>query len=126
MPKKNNFYINNNELQKNLISYFDDKNETASKYIGTSLMLIAKKILNKPCFINYSPDRKDDMISDATFFMVKYMKRYDPNRGNPFAFFSQICFNAFIMGIKKQKKKDNMFVSLDYIENLGQDNNSRE
>lgn len=119
MGKNDAFYVNNNEFQENLTIYFETKDRKVMEKIGHVFMIIAKRILHKPCFINYSPDRKDDMISDATYFMVKYMNSYDPKRGNPFAFFSQIAFNAFRMNINKIKKRSLMFVPLSYLDNVG-------
>ena len=119
MAKKDEFYVNNAEFQAHLIRFFEFKDKAIKEKIGKIFMIISQRILNKPCFINYTKDRKDDMISDATFFMVKYMDRYDPNRGNPFAFFSQIAFNAFRQNINKTKKRNTMFVPLNYLENVG-------
>jgi DNA-directed RNA polymerase specialized sigma subunit len=119
MANKNEFYVNNAEFQQQLITFFDTNDKAIKEKIGKIFMIIAQRILNKPCFINYTKDRKDDMISDATFFMVKYIDRYDPNRGNPFAFFSQIAFNAFRQNINKTKKRNTMFVPLTYLDNVG-------
>lgn len=74
--------------------------------------------MNRPNFINYSHDRKCDMISDATYFMSKYLDRYDVTKTNPFAYFSQICFHAFLQSINKQNKISKEFLPLSYIENL--------
>jgi len=122
MAKTDEFYVNNADFQAQLVKYFDTKDKVAKEKIGVIFMKISQRILNKPCFINYSRDRKDDMISDATFFMVKYIDRYDPKRGNPFAFFSQIAFNAFRQNINKVKKRSNMFVPLTYLDNVGSEN----
>ena len=123
LKETDEFYVNNKDFQLSLIEYFDSKNEERRKQlketIGKIFLIISERILNKPCFINYTKDRKDDMVSDATFFMVKYVDRYDPTRGNPFAFFSQIAFNAFRQNINKVKKRTNLFVPLNYIDNVG-------
>lgn len=119
MAKNDAFYVNNVEFQEHLVAFFNNKDNSAKEKLGKIFMIIAQRILNKPCFINYTRDRKDDMVSDATFFMVKYMDRYDPARGNPFAFFSQIAFNAFRQNINKTKKRNAMFVPLNYLDNIG-------
>lgn len=125
MGKNDAFYVNNADFQVQLVKYFSSRDSKAREKIGSIFMIIAQRILNKPCFINYSKDRKDSMISDATYFMVKYMDRYDSTRGNPFAFFSQIAFNAFRMNINKNKKRSLMFVPLMYLDNVG-NNSSNE
>ena len=119
MGKNDAFYVNNAEFQQHLVHYFAHKDRASNEKIGKIFMTIAQRILHKPCFINYTPDRKDDMISDATYFMVKYMNSYDPARGNPFAFFSQIAFNGFRQNINKVKKRSAIFVPLTYLDNVG-------
>ena len=79
-------------------------------------LLISQKMLNKLNFINYSEDRKNDFQSLSTLYMVRYLKNYDPERTqNPFSYFSQICFNAYLQVIIANKKRDKTFVSLDFI-----------
>ena len=122
MSPTNEFYVNNKNFQRLLINFFDTGDKKIKEKLGKIFLIISERILNKPCFINYTKDRKDDMISDATFFMVKYVDRYDPSRGNPFAFFSQIAFNAFRQNINKVKKRTDMFVPLSYLDNVGNNN----
>jgi len=124
MGKNDAFYVNNNEFQEHLVKYFTNKDNISKEKIGKIFMIIAQRILNKPCFINYTKDRKDDMISDATFFMVKYIESYDVKRGNPFAYFSGVAFNAFRQNINKVKKRNLMFVPLSYLDNVGSENNN--
>lgn len=49
---------------------------------------------------------RDEMVSDSNFKMIKALnqKKYDPSLGNPFAYFTKICFRAFINVIKKEKR----------------------
>jgi len=119
ISQNNILYVNNKKFQEHLINFFETNDYNIKEKLGKIFLIIAERILNKPCFINYTKDRKDDMISDATFFMVKYIDRYDPSRGNPFAFFSQIAFNAFRQNINKAKKRTEIFVPLSYIDNIG-------
>jgi DNA-directed RNA polymerase specialized sigma24 family protein len=46
------------------------------------------------------------MISDSNFKMIKALnqRKYDPTKGNPFAYFTKICCRAFINVIKKEKR----------------------
>ena len=116
--KKSTHYVDNVEFNKLLKSYFETQDKKVYERLGKIFLSIAENLLNRPNFINYSIDRKGDMISDATFYMVKYMRSYNTKRENPFAFFSQIAYNAFIQNINKVNKRKEMFVSISYIENL--------
>lgn len=74
-----------------------------SNYIGECIYKIAKNLSNKPCFMNYS--FKDEMISDGIENCIMYFKDYDPNKTqNPFAYFTQIIFYAFLRRIGKEEK----------------------
>jgi hypothetical protein len=86
--------------------------------LGNSFLKIAEGLLKQPKFINYDYHRKQEMISDATYFMVNYIDRYDTNRTNPFAYFTQIAFHAFLQSINKTNKRNENFTSITYIENL--------
>jgi hypothetical protein len=49
---------------------------------------------------------KEEMIGDAVEKMIKALwnQKYDPEKGNPFSYFTQISFNAFCNRIKKEKR----------------------
>lgn len=116
-------YVNNAEFLQLLIDYKARKEIRVHNKLGVIFLKISHGMMNRPNFINYSHDRKCDMISDSTYFMSKYLDRYDTDKKNPFAYFSQICFNAFLQSINKQTKISNNFVSISYIENLDRDGN---
>ena len=70
--------------------------------IGKVFSDIAMFNSRKHNFINYS--YKDEMIADAVANMCTYVHKFDyRNRDNPFAYFTQACFNSFIFRIKKEK-----------------------
>ena len=58
-------YIKNKTFLKLLTEYKKTKNKKIYNEIGKCFLLIATNLLNKPKFINYSEDRKNEMISDA-------------------------------------------------------------
>ena len=67
-------------------------------------MLICNKLATKPNFIGYS--YKDEMIADAIENCVAAAHSFDPDKSNnPFAYFTQIAWNAFIRRIAKEKKQ---------------------
>jgi len=75
-----------------------------SNYIGECILKIANHLSYKPNFINYT--YKDDMILDGIENCIQYIDNFDPNRGsNPFAYFTQIIYYAFLRRIAKEKKQ---------------------
>lgn len=81
-------------------------------YIGDCIYKIAVKLSTKPCFIGYS--FRDEMISDGVENCILYFKDYDPFRvlpdgtpagANPFAYFTQVIFYAFLRRISKEEKQ---------------------
>ena len=74
-----------------------------SNYIGECILKIAEKLSIKPCFYGYS--FREEMISDGVENCFLYFDDYDPNKGsNPFAYFTQIIFYAFLRRISKEEK----------------------
>jgi hypothetical protein len=91
--------------------------------LGSIFIKIANGLLNKPNFINYSSDRKQDMASDAVYFMLKCTDRYDVSRENPFAYYTTIAKNAFVQFINSKNKISDKVTSFSYIENMHLENN---
>lgn len=74
-------------------------------YIGECILLIAEGLSNRPNFINYA--YKGDMIGEAIHDCVKAVHKFDPDFGsNPFSYFTQITWYAFLRTIKKEKKQE--------------------
>ena len=73
-------------------------------YIGTCFLKIANHLSFRPNFINYT--FRDDMISDGIENCLQYLDNFDPDKSNnPFAYFTQIIYYAFIRRIQKEKKQ---------------------
>jgi hypothetical protein len=72
-------------------------------YLGQCILLIANRLATKPNFINYS--YKDEMIADGIENCIMYIDNFDPEKStNPFAYFTQIIYFAFLRRIQKEKK----------------------
>lgn len=112
MAKKRN-YVNNPDLLQALIDYKDackdaedsgDKLPQVPEYIGKCILLIAQRLATKPNFSGYS--YKEEMISDGIENCLQYIHNFDPEKSsNPFAYFTQIIWYAFLRRIQKEKKQ---------------------
>ena len=113
MANKKKEYVNNADFLKALIEYQDavklaKKNKTEPpkipNYIGECFMKIAEGLSHKPNFINYT--YRDEMISDGIENCLMYFSNFDPTKSkNPFAYFTQIIYFAFLRRIGKEKKQ---------------------
>jgi hypothetical protein len=115
-------YVNNKDFYQLLKDYKQTHSKITYEKIGLCFLLIAKNFINKPKYINRTDDRKDEMISDAIYYMCRYIHKYNIEKTNPFAYFTKIAKNAFLQNIESYNKRGNMFSSLEYIENF--DNNN--
>jgi DNA-directed RNA polymerase specialized sigma24 family protein len=106
-------YVNNKDLLDALIQYQKDCREAEDAaeprprvpdYIGTCIFDIAKRLATKPNFSGYS--YKEDMISDGIENCLLYIANFNPEKSqNPFAYFTQIIWYAFLRRIQKEKKQ---------------------
>ena len=117
MPKKNAqqkaHYVDNKEFFKAMVIYLDevkvaeDAGEPRPRipnYIGECFMKIANHLSYKPNFINYT--YRDDMISDGVENCCQYIYNFNPEKTeNPFAYFTQIIWYAFLRRIQKEKRQ---------------------
>ena len=73
-------------------------------YIGECILKIANHLAYKPNFINYS--YRDDMVLDGIENCIQYIHNFDATKSsNPFAYFTQIIYYAFLRRITKEKKQ---------------------
>jgi DNA-directed RNA polymerase specialized sigma24 family protein len=112
MTKKKN-YVNNKDLLAALIEHKEkcaeaeecgDKNPQVPDYIGKCIMLIAQRLATRPNFSGYM--YKDEMVSDGIENCLQYIHNFNPEKSqNPFAYFTQIIWYAFLRRISKEKKQ---------------------
>lgn len=85
------------------------------RYIGECFIKIANRLSHKPNFINYS--FREEMISDGIENCLQYIDNFDPEKSqNPFAYFTQIIYFAFLRRIEKEKK--NLYVKYKMAEDI--------
>lgn len=82
----------------------EDKKPPLSDYIAECFLKIAEHLSHRPNFINY-PFR-EDMIGDGVENCILYAHNFDPEKSsNPFSYFTQIIYYAFLRRIEKEKKQ---------------------
>lgn len=122
--KKKKHYVNNKDLYAAMVAY-KEKVDAAKQnaedkpivpdYIGACFMMICNKLSTRPNFMSYS--YRDDMIADGIENCIYSIDNFDPSKStNPFAYFTQIAWNAFIRRIQKEKKQS-------YIKHKNYENN---
>lgn len=125
--KKTQHYVNNKDFLEALIVY-RGKVETAARkenpditdeeikkwkspnkpqiprYIGECFLKMATHLSYKTNFINYI--FIDEMISDGIENCITCVSNFDPEKSkNPFAYFTQVIYYAFLRRIEKEKKQ---------------------
>ena len=110
--RKKPYYVDNKKFLAAMIEYKESVNnalETGKQrpmvpmYIAECIMKIATHLSYKPNFVNYS--FREEMISDGIENSLQYIDNFNPEKSqNPFAYFTQIIYYAFLRRIEKEKK----------------------
>jgi hypothetical protein len=118
-------YVNNADFLQAIIEYrlkvkeakeTDEEKPRLSNYIGACFLKIAEHLSRKPNFISYS--FREEMISDGIENCIQYVDNFDPDKSkNPFAYFTQIIYFAFLRRIMKEKKQ--LYVKYKATEQFG-------
>ena len=116
-------YVDNEKFLQTLIQYKEDVRKAKRNkepkppipnYVGECFLKIAEHLSYRPNFMNYS--FRDEMIADAIENCLMYFENFDPEKSkNPFAYFTQIVFYAFLRRISKEKKQQ--YVKYKSLEN---------
>jgi len=110
--KKSVHYVDNKKFLQAMIdwreSWPDEENiPPVTNYIGECFLKIATHLSYRPNFINYT--YRDEMISDGIENCLQYVKNFNPEKSkNPFAYFTQIIYYAFLRRIAKEKKQSHI------------------
>ena len=113
MKKKTEYYVNNKEFLEAITVYRnsvikarenEDPRPRVPNYIGSCFLKIATHLSYKPNFVNYM--FREDMICDGIENCVQYIENFNPEKSkNPFAYFTQIIYYAFLRRIQKEKRQ---------------------
>lgn len=106
-------YVSNKDFLAAMIEYKKLYNKAkkdgtptpaVTNYLGNCFLKIANHLSYRPNFINYT--FRDDMISDGIENCLQYLNNFNPDKSNnPFAYFTQIIYYAFVRRIQKEKKQ---------------------
>jgi hypothetical protein len=120
-----NHYISNKDFLTEMIKYrqaitkskrLGEKKPQIPRYVAECFMKIAENLSHKPNFLSYT--FRDEMVADAIENCVMYVDNFDPGKSsNPFAYFTQITYYAFLRRIQKEKKQ--LYVKYKATENAG-------
>lgn len=104
-------YVNNerffeamSEYRKDYLEAKDNGEETPPlpEYVGECILLMAERLSHRPNFMNYT--FREEMIGDGIENCIMYASNFDPEKSkNPFAYFTQILYYAFLRRIEKEK-----------------------
>jgi len=113
VKQKKQHYVDNQEFLAAIVKYKEsvdlaekngDPKPRVNNYIGGCFLKIATHLSYRPNFINYM--YKDDMVCDGIENCIQYIDNFDPAKSrNPFAYFTQIVYYAFLRRIAKEKRQ---------------------
>jgi len=125
--KKNSHYIDNKKFYQEMIEWkklVKEAKETGdpvppvTEYIGHCFLEIAENLSKKPNFMNYV--FKDEMVGDGIENCLMYCDNFNPNKSNnPFSYFTQIIYYAFLRRIQKEKKQN--YIKYKFLESMDHD-----
>ena len=114
--KKGVHYIDNKEFHAAMIAWKElckeaeeagEEKPQVTNYIGECFLKIANGLSYRPNFINYT--YRSEMVSDGIENCLQYIHNFNPDKSNnPFAYFTQIIYYAFLRRIQKEKKQQHI------------------
>jgi len=94
----------------------EDPDPPTTDYIGECFLKISENLAWRPNFINYT--FRDDLVSDGIENCILYAHNFDPEKSkNPFSYFTQIIYFAFLRRIEREKKQS--YIKHKLTEKLG-------
>lgn len=125
--KQANHYVDNKKFLTELTAYRETVLQAKensqpippiNNYIGECFLKITEHLSYKSNFINYS--FRDEMVSDAIENCLACVANFDPSKSeNPFAYFTQVSYFAFIRRIQKEQKQTQIKYAI--LENMDLD-----
>jgi hypothetical protein len=97
-------YVDNVEFERLIREYY--KTDIFSEELGVMIDKISQHVAYMPRFINYT--YHESMISDSNYKMVKALneRKFNPDKGSAFSYFTKICIHAFYYVTEQERKKN--------------------
>ena len=129
-PKARPHYVDNKKFGEALVEYVTKLNKAKEEltplpvvpnYVAECFLKIAEGLSHKVNFIRYT--YREEMVMDAVENCLRAISNYNPNvetrtgTPNAFAYFTQICYFAFLRRIEKEKKQQD--IKFKFIEQSG-------
>ncbi len=111
-------YFDNKKFIDTLIMYRSNGGKKEANILGKMMISVANHYIYKPLFINYPQYQKNEMISDAIYYMWKYLKNFSEDFDNAFAYLSTTTYNAFVAVIKKYYKNKDIQLPIHFLDNI--------
>ena len=106
-------YVDNQQFYKDIVKFREecDRNRKMGlprpnipQSIVDNIILISTHLAYRPNFSGYT--FRDDMVHAGIENCVRYVENFDPEKSqNPFAYFTSVCWYAFVRLIKESKKQ---------------------
>lgn len=105
-------YVDNKKLYEEMVVFITAYKKAEKKklpkprvpeYVGKCILNIANRLALRPNFIGYT--YRDEMIGDGIENVLTYIHDYNLDYKNPFAYFTQIIYFAFLRRLDKEKKQ---------------------
>tara|TARA_B110000503_G_scaffold131889_1_gene207136 strand:+ start:11484 stop:12071 length:588 start_codon:yes stop_codon:yes gene_type:complete len=132
-PREKPHYVNNREFSHAVVDYVtsvvvakeaDAEHPKVTNYIASCFLKISEGLSHKSNFIRYT--YREEMVMDAVENCLKAIYNYNIDAAtrtglpNAFAYFTQICYYAFLRRIAKEKKQQDL--KFRYMETAGIEN----
>jgi hypothetical protein len=129
-PKARPHYVDNKKFGEAIVEYVKkaatakdsgQSSPVVPNYIAACFLKIAEGLSHKVNFIRYT--YREEMVMDAVENCLRAINNYNPNAEtrtgtpNAFAYFTQICYFAFLRRIEKEKKQQD--IKFKFIEQSG-------
>lgn len=129
-PKARPHYVENKKFGEAIVEYVTRVNKAKQdntpipvvpNYVADCFLKIAEGLSHKVNFIRYT--YREEMVMDAVENCLRAINNYDPGVAtrtgtpNAFAYFTQICYFAFLRRIEKEKKQQD--IKFKFIEQSG-------
>jgi hypothetical protein len=130
MKRAPQHYVNNKEFSRAVVEYVEQVNEaeaagesipTVPDYIANCFLKISEGLSHKPNFIRYT--YREEMVMDGVENCLKAIMNYNIDTAtrtgtpNAFAYFTQICYYAFLRRLSKEKRQQD--IRLKYMDDAG-------